>query len=138
SGVKRAKSVSLFHDNDQESLYVLMHLDKYIREKDIQSTVEKVIVQVENERYQSELISFLKKVEHFSFPVEIMNVYEEIAKRFWQSHEAVLEKDSRLNFLLVSYEWLGKQIVDRALHVASSDKLNFTVLDQFEKEEKCG
>src|SRR5699024_5949265 len=74
SGVKRAKSVSLFHDNDQESLYILMHLDEYIRKKDIQSTVEKFIVQVENERYQSELVSFFKKVEHFSFPVEVINV----------------------------------------------------------------
>src|SRR5699024_6606966 len=96
------------------------------------------IVQVENERYQSELISFFKKVEHFSFPVEVINVYEEIAKRFWQSHKAILENDSRLNFLLVGYGRLGKQIVNGALYFASNDKLNFTVLDHFEKEEKSG
>ena len=138
SGIKRAKSVSLFHDNDQESLYVLMHLDEYIRKKNFQSTVKKVIVQIENERYQSELVSFLNKVEHFSFPVEIINVYEEIAKRFWQNHENILEDDSNLNFLVVGYERLGKQIVHRALDVSSEKKLTFTVLDHFSEEEKKG
>jgi len=138
SGIKRAKSVSLFHDNDQESLYVLMHLDEYIRKKNFQSTVKKVIVQIENERYQSELVSFLNKVEHFSFPVEIINVYEEIAKRFWQNHENILEDDSNLNFLVVGYERLGKQIDHRALDVSSEKKLTFTVLDHFSEEEKKG
>src|SRR5699024_176227 len=138
SGIKRAKSVSRFHDNDQESLYVLMHLDEYIRKKNFQSTVKKVIVQIENERYQSELVSFLNKVEHFSFPVEIINVYEEIAKRFWQNHENILEDDSNLNFLVVGYERLGKQIVHRALDVSSEKKLTFTVLDHFSEEEKKG
>ncbi|HLQ74307.1 MAG TPA: NAD-binding protein [Bacillota bacterium] len=135
TGVKRAKSVSLFHNDDQDSLYVLMHLDQYIRQQKYAVSLNKVIVQIENERYQSELESFLKKVEHFAFPVDIINVYEEVAKRFWKSHSSILTSDSSSHFLVVGYEKLGKQMIHEVSKKQTHNKAHITVIDHFAKEE---
>src|SRR5699024_11324435 len=81
-----------FNENDQDSLYTLMNLKKFSQKENIQFTFKKLLIHIEDNRYKTELISFLEKVEHFSFPVEIMNVYEEVAKRFWKSHPYILEE----------------------------------------------
>src|SRR5699024_3951472 len=79
--------------------------------------------------------SFLEKVEHFSFPVEIMNVYEEVAKRFWQSPPYVLEEQADTHLLIVGYDALGRQIASETekAYQKSTNKQGFliTVLDSF-------
>src|SRR5699024_1773039 len=79
-GAKKAESISLFHEKDQESLYILMSLEEFAQKERIQLTFKKLLIHIEDSRYKSELISFLEKVEHFSFPVEVINIYEEVAR----------------------------------------------------------
>lgn len=137
-GVKRAKSLALFHPNDRESLYVLMHLDQYIRRKKINTQVKKVIIQIENEPYQEELTSFLARVEHFAFPVEIMNVYEEVARRFWEQHERILKSKEVLHFLIVGYESLGRQLALATQKRNHEPPLEMTIVDRFPSYERRG
>src|SRR5699024_8086532 len=108
SGAKKAVSISLFHENDQGSLYTLMNLQKSTQKENIQFTFKKLQIHIEDNRYKTELISFAEKVEHFSFPVEIMNVYEQVAKRFWKSHPYILEEQADTHLLIVGYDALGR------------------------------
>src|SRR5699024_9705820 len=135
SGAKKAVSISLFHENDQDSLYTLMNLKKISQKDNIQFTLKKLLIHIEDNRYKTELISFLEKVEHFSFTVEIMNVYEEVAKRFWKSHPYILEEQTDTHLLIVGYDALGRQIASEAerAYQKSTNKQGFliTVLDRF-------
>src|SRR5699024_359439 len=63
SGAKKAVSISLFHENDQDSLYTLMNLEKFSQKENIQFTFKKLLIHIEDNRYKTELISFLEKVE---------------------------------------------------------------------------
>src|SRR5699024_8207497 len=92
SGAKKAVSISLFHENDQDSLYTLMNLEKFSQKENIQFTFKKLLIHIEDNRYKTELISFLEKVDHFSFLDEIMNVYEEMDCLFVMSHSYILEE----------------------------------------------
>src|SRR5699024_12484598 len=114
SGAKKAVSISLSHENDQDSLYTLMNLEKFSQQENIQFTFKKLLIHIEDNRYKTDLISFLEKVEHFSFPVEIMNVYEEVAKRFWKSHPYILEEQADTHLIIVGYNALGRQISSEA------------------------
>src|SRR5699024_12576620 len=104
SRANKAVSISLFHEINQDSLYTLMYLEKFSQKENIQFTFNKLLIHIEDNRYKTELISFLEKVEHFSFPVEIMNVYEEVAKRFWKSHPYILEEQTDTHLLIVGYD----------------------------------
>lgn len=135
SGAKKAASITLFHEKDQDSLYTLMNLEKFSQKENIQLTFKKLLIHIEDNRYKTELISFLKKVEHFSFPVEIMNVYEEVAKRFWKSHSYILEEQTDTHLLIVGYDSLGRQIASEAekAYQKSTNEHGplITVLDRF-------
>src|SRR5699024_3352607 len=96
-GAKKAASISLFHQHDQESLNVLMRLEKFARARDIQFSFNKVLIHIEDNRYKTELKSFLEKVEHFSFPVEVVNVYEEVARRFWRTHKQIFTEQDDIH-----------------------------------------
>src|SRR5699024_11621412 len=91
-------------------------------------------IHIGDNRYKTELISFLEKVEHFSFPVEIMNVYEEVAKRFWKSHPYILEEQTDTHLLIVGYDALGRQIAsesERACQKSTNKQgVLITVLDR--------
>src|SRR5699024_6927479 len=135
-GAKKASSISFFHEKDQDSLYLLMNLEKFSQKEKIQFTFKKLLIHIEDNRYKTELISFLEKVEHFSFPVEIINVYEEVAKRFWRYHPYILEEQEDTHLLIVGYDSLGRQIVseaEKAYHKSRRKKQEFliTVLDSF-------
>src|SRR5699024_4023970 len=80
-GVKKAASISLFHEKDQQSLYVLMNLEKFSQREKTKLRFKKLLIHIEDNRYRRELLSFLRKIDHFSFQVEVLNVYEEMAKR---------------------------------------------------------
>src|SRR5699024_2050722 len=110
-GVKKAKSISLFHPGDRESLFVLMNLEKYARQKKLTLNMDKVIIELEDNRYKMELLSFLEKVEYFSFPVEVINVYEAVARNFWKYHQEILQTTNEIHFLIVGYQAFGQQLV---------------------------
>lgn len=137
TGVKKAASISLFHPSDQDSLTVLMNLEKFAREKNIQLSFKKLLIHIDDNRYKAELNSFLEKVEHFSFPVEVINVYEALAKRFWKQHLSLFEEPRPYHFLIVGYHALGKQIVQEAERIyrehSPAYPLNVTILDAFPK-----
>src|SRR5699024_9988285 len=124
---------------DQESLYILMNLEKFAQKERIQLTFKKLLIHIEDSRYKSELISFLEKVEHFSFPVEVINVYEEVAKRFWKQHHQIFEEEKDINLLIVGYDALGKQMAAEAnkTHQKSRTKqsMTLTILDNFSDNE---
>src|SRR5690625_6196190 len=75
--------------NPQPLKYTLFPYTTLFRSK-------KLLIHIEESRYKTELMAFLEKVEHFSFPVEVINVYEEVAKRFWKYHQTD-RKSTRLN-----------------------------------------
>src|SRR5699024_2217498 len=83
----------------------------------------------------TELVSFLENVEHFSFPVKVINVYEEVAKRFWQQHQSIFKEQRDVHVLIVGYDALGKQIVaeaKKAYHQSrTKQKYTITVMDEF-------
>src|SRR5699024_1729799 len=115
--------------------YTLMNLEKFSQKENIQFTFKKLLIHIEDNRYKTELISFLEKVEHFSFPVEILNVYEELAKRFWKSHPYILEEQTDTHLVIGEYDVLGRKSaseVERA-YQKSTHKQGFlvTVLDRF-------
>ena len=134
-GVKKAASISLFHEKDQESLHTLMQLERYAQQKHISFTLNKLMIHIEESRYKAELIAFLEKVEHFSFPVEVMNVYEEVAKRFWKYHQTVFEGQADIHMLIIGYEAFGQRLAQEARkkhHESNSkQKLTITALDKF-------
>lgn len=136
-GAKKAQSISLFHPKDQESLYTLMNLEKFSRYKKVQLRFNRLIIHIEDNHYKVELLSFLEKVEHFSFPVEVINVYEEVARRFWNRHQCIFEEQDDIHVLLVGYNAFGKQIVSEAekAHRQSrtNQKLTMTILDEFQE-----
>jgi len=139
-GAKKAESISLFHPEDQESLYTLMNLEQFSRNKNIQLDFKKLIIHIEDDHYKGELISFLEKVEHFPFSVEVLNVYEEMARRFWSRHQYVFEEQDDIHMLLVGYNAFGKQIVSEAEKVLLQSRTNqqysMTILDEFLKYEQ--
>jgi|SRR5690625_2415447 len=126
---KKAESISLFHENDQESLYVLMNLEKFSQNKNIKLSFVKLLIHIEDNRYKTELISFLEKVEHFSFPVEVINVYEEVARRFWMQHSYIFKEQKDAHVLVVGYDSLGKQIVSEGekAHYQSGTNQTYTM-----------
>lgn len=167
TGAKRAKSISLFHEKDQDSLYVLMSLEKYVRAKQLSLNVKKLIIHLEDNRYQAELMSFLQNVEHFSFPVEVINVYEAVAKQFWHNHEAIFAGDvtdgvrlsdapssmpvsdaatvdaaTDVHLLVIGYDSFGKQLVMEAEkcneRVGVMQDFSITVFDAFPVSDIAG
>src|SRR5699024_12381184 len=92
--------------------------------------------------YKIELTSFLNEVEPFSFPVEVVNVYEEIAKRFWKKHPLVIEGEKATHLLIVGYDNLGQQIAAEANKVTRQNELNheclITVLGEFTSRANVG
>lgn len=130
-GVRKAKSISLFHLKDRESLRVLMRLETYAQASRMSFRTKKVLIHVEASRFKYELQSFLKGVEHFSFPVQIMNVYETIAKKFWQDHTSQFKQFDQLNLLVVGYNALGKEIIEQVNRFSEKNKIQtaVTVLD---------
>ena len=141
-GAKKAASISLFHQNDQKSLNVLMRLEDFARTKKIQLSLKKLLIHIEDNRYKKELISFLDKVDHFSFPVEAINVYEEVARRFWRTHKHIFTEPEDIHILIVGYDSFGKQIAAEAnqLHLQNDNKqlLSMTVLDRFPEYKRMG
>src|SRR5699024_12588613 len=97
-----------------ESLHTLMQLERYTQQKHTSLTLKKLMIHIEENRYKTELIAFLEKVEHFSFPVEVINVYEEVAKRFWKYHQTVFEEEADIHLLIIGYEAFGQQIAQVA------------------------
>jgi len=134
-GAKKAQSISLFHPKDQDSLYTLMNLEKFSRNKKIKLTFKRLIIHIEDNHYKIELLSFLEKVEHFSFPVEVINVYEEVARRFWNCHQSIFEEQNDIHMLVVGYNAFGKQIVSEAEEAhhqsRTNQKITMTILDEF-------
>src|SRR5699024_5626951 len=59
----KAKSITLFHEKDRDSLYVLMKLEEYIKSKPKSWSLNKVLVHIEDARYKKELKAFLEHVE---------------------------------------------------------------------------
>src|SRR5699024_7699371 len=86
----------------------------------------KLMIHIEESRYKAELIAFLEKVEHFSFPVEVMNVYEEVAKRFWKYHQTVFEGQADIHMLIIGYEAFGQRLAQEARkkHHESNSKMD--------------
>jgi len=134
-GAKKAQSISLFHPKDQDSLYTLMNLEKFSRNKKIKLTFKRLIIHIEDNHYKIELLSFLEKVEHFSFPVEVINVYEEVARRFWNCHQSIFEEQNDIHMLVVGYNAFGKQIVSEAEEAhhqsRTNQKITMAILDEF-------
>lgn len=137
SGVKKAVSVSLFHEKDKDSLYLLMKLEEYAKKQKSQLSLQKALVHIEENRYKDELISFLRNVEHFSFAVEVINVYEEIARKFWKRHDSIIKENNKAHLLVVGYGALGKQMVSEASkakhHSGLQHPFAITVLDSSPK-----
>lgn len=135
-GARRAESISLFHERDQDSLYILMNLERFSRNKNIQLQLKKIIIHIEDERYKRDLSSFLKKVEHFSFPIKIINVYEEVARVFWQNHPLIIQKQKDIHILIVGYDSFGRQIAseaEKSYHrlCNNNERLKMTILGDF-------
>ncbi|HLR54366.1 MAG TPA: hypothetical protein VK078_06515 [Pseudogracilibacillus sp.] len=139
---KKAASISLFHEKDQDSLYVLMKIEEFARKEKAPLALKKLLIHMEENHYKKELTSFLNEVEHFSFPVEVVNVYEEIAKRFWKKHPLVIEGEKATHLLIVGYDNLGQQIAAEANKVSRKNELNheclITVLGDFTSRANIG
>lgn len=129
---QKAQSILLFHEKDRDSLYVLMELEEFTRR--VTSKIKKVLIHLENYRYRRELTAFVKNMEHFSFPVVTMNVYEAMAEQFWKNHAKILEKPDKLHLLMVGYGELGQQLSLQAKQMGSEEKLAITVLEDRETE----
>jgi len=100
----------------------------------VQLRCKKLLIHIEDNRYRTELISFLEKIDHFSFKVEVINVYEEMARRFWKNHYEIFEEQNDIHLLVVGYDSFGKQIVAEAVrmyHQKMKQKLSVTILDSF-------
>src|SRR5699024_9556077 len=108
-GVKKAASISLFHEKDQQSLYVLMNLEKFSQREKTKLRFKKLLIHIEDNRYRRELLSFLRKIDHFSFQVEVLNVYEEMAKRFWKYHQSIFETKKDVHLLVVGYDMRSEE-----------------------------
>ena len=134
-GVKKAASISLFHEKDQQSLYVLMNLEKFSQREKTKLRFKKLLIHIEDNRYRRELLSFLRKIDHFSFQVEVLNVYEEMAKRFWKYHQSIFETKKDVHLLVVGYDMFGRQITSEAERTYQQtnmkQKLMMTILDEF-------
>src|SRR5699024_1542993 len=94
-----------------------------------------LLIHIEDNRYKKELISFLDKVDHFSFPVEAINVYEEVATRLWRTHKHIFTEPEDIHIMIVGYDSFGKQIDAAAnqLQLQNDNKqlLSITVLDRY-------
>src|SRR5699024_3877227 len=99
-----------------------------------------LVIHLEDNRYQRELMDFLENVNHFSFPVEVMNVYEEVAKIFWDKHEHIFAQEHPVHLLMVGFNVFGRQLAfeAEALHAKrdSANDLTITIFDDFAKREK--
>lgn len=128
---KKAKSISLFHTNDCDSLSLLMNAQRFSQSEKIQFSVHRLLIHIENDRFKLALKTFLEKVGHFSGQVMVVNVYEEVAKEFWQNHAHILKEDAHL--LIVGFNLLGEQISiianEMHHHIHSDSELAITVLD---------
>lgn len=129
---KKAKSILLFHEKDRDSLYVLMELEQFT--KQVTSEIEKVVIHLENYRYRRELAAFVKNIEHFSFPVVTMNVYEAMATQFWESHATLLQTTENPHLLMLGYGEMGEQLSLKAKQMARDKNLAITVLEDRERE----
>lgn len=129
---KKATSILLFHEKDRDSLYVLMELEQYTRR--VTNNIKKVVIHLENYRYRRELTAFIKNIEHFSFPVVTINVYEAMATEFWKDHASLLQTTENPHLLMVGYGELGEQLSLKAKQMAENKNLAITVLEDRETE----
>src|SRR5699024_4263357 len=53
-GAKKAASISLFHNKDQESLHTLMQLERHAKQKQFSLTLKKLLIHIEESRYKTE------------------------------------------------------------------------------------
>src|SRR5699024_11372454 len=82
SAIHKAKSVILFEEKDEDSLYTLMELENVVERQQKPMRLQKLIIHLENVRYQKELTSFIENMEGFSFHVEMINVYNMLSVKF--------------------------------------------------------
>src|SRR5699024_346217 len=124
------------------SLYVLMKIEEFARKEKAPLALKKLLIHMEENHYKKELTSFLNEVEHFSFPVEVINVYEEIAKLFWERHPLVIQGEKATQLIIVGYDNLGQQIAAEANKVTRQNELkhecSITVLGDFTSRANVG
>ena len=141
-GVKKAESMSLFHERDQQSLDVLMNLEKFSQIEKVHLRLTKLLIHIEDYRYRRELLSFLEKIDHFSFHVEVINVYEEMARQFWRKHQSIFQLTDDVHMLVVGYDAFGKQLISEAektfQQIDTKQTLQVTVLDNFPERTLSG
>src|SRR5699024_2376868 len=89
-----------------------------------------------------ELLSFLEKIDHFSFHVEVINVYEEMARQFWRKHQSIFQLTDDVHMLVVGYDAFGKQLISEAekafQKTDTKQTLQVTVLDDFPERTLSG
>lgn len=141
-GITKAKSVSIFYENDQNNLYILLKLEQFFQDLTVQRIFKKLIIHIEEHHYKAELISFLKTVNLIPAPTKVINVYEEVAKRFWKKHQAVFQHGNDVHLLVVGHDSFGKQIISEAEKSFQKNKkdgqFTITILDEFMEREVCG
>src|SRR5699024_12215424 len=108
SVIHKAKAVVLFHEKDSDSLYTLMELENYAQKDPTRFQLKKLIIHLENVRYRNELTTFIEDMEGFSFSVEIMNIYDQLARKFWSEHGSFLQAEEALQLLIIGYKAIGK------------------------------
>ncbi|MEJ8777955.1 NAD-binding protein [Pseudogracilibacillus sp. ICA-222130] len=142
SAVHKAKSVLLFEEKDQDSLYTLMELENFVERHKKPMPLQKLIIHLENVRYQKELTSFIENMEGFSFHVEIINVYHMLSVKFWQEHEHIFTKSKRLDVLVVGNGKIGTQMVAEAEKMYEKQHVSIpfslTVLGDFPRKTSTG
>jgi len=128
---KKASSITLFHKEDQDSLSLLMNLQKFSQTENIELRFSRLLIHIEDNRFKLALKTFLEEVEHFSGQVMMMNVYEEVAKKFWRNHSHIFDNDAHL--LIVGFNQLGEQISaiaqEEHSQIQPTSHLAITVLD---------
>ena len=142
SAIHKAKSVILFEEKDEDSLYTLMELENVVERQQKPMRLQKLIIHLENVRYQKELTSFIENMEGFSFHVEMINVYNMLSVKFWQEHEHLFTKSERLDLLVVGNGKIGTEMIAEAEKmyekVHASVPLSLTVLGDFPTKAYIG
>src|SRR5699024_11255990 len=92
----------------------IIELDNILELQQNQIILQKLIIHLENVRYQKELTSFIENMEGFSFHVEMINVYNMLSVKFWREHEHLFRKSERLDLLVVGNGKIGTEMVAEA------------------------
>jgi len=129
--LKKAHSIILLHNRDIDNVFRYIDIQQYF-EKSNTRPINDLIIQIEHERYKEQILSITKTyVGETPDNVQVVNIYDELAKSIWQEHADLLNRDqASIHFLIVGFQSIGQQITNELTEHYDGKQLHITALDE--------